>query len=249
MATISWTRLLLGSFRVGIILALESCAATTNLPPAPAEPNPVDTFYITPAYRIRVGDALEIRLPLNPEMNDDVTVRTDGHISTRLATDVAAANKTVPELDHDLTVAYSAELRNPRISVIVKSSAPTEIFVAGEVGTPGEYSSPGTAPTLSQALARAGGVKMSGDEDRVFIIRRRPNDMPEFLSTRFQDIVRAHDASADIRLAPFDVVYVPRTGIDEVYKWYNQHIQQFANPTFNFSYFLNPSNAAEAITH
>jgi len=180
-------------------------------------------------------------------MNDEVTVRSDGHISTRLVTDMDAANRTVSQLDRDLTTAYSAELRDPRISVIVKSSAPTDIFVAGEVGTPGVYSTPGTAPTLSQALARAGGVKMSGDEDRVFIIRRRANDTPEFLSTRFQDIVHAHDASADIRLAPFDVVYVPRTGVAEVYKWYNQHIQQFANPTFNFSYFLNPSNAAAAI--
>jgi polysaccharide export outer membrane protein len=245
----SLARWLVGSFRIGLVLALADCANTANLPPAPAEPNPADAFYVTPAYRLRVGDALEIRLPLNPEMNDDVTIRPDGHISTRLVTDMDAANKTVPQLAHNLITAYSTELRDPRISVIVKSSAPTEIFVAGEVGTPGEYTSPGTAPTLSQALARAGGVKMSGDEDRVFIIRRRANDTPEFLSTRFQDIVRAHDASADIRLAPFDVVYVPRTGIAEVYKWYNQHIQQFASPTVNFSYFLNPSSAAAAITH
>jgi len=249
MATISLIRSLLWSFRIGMLLALEACAVTANLPPAPAEPNPADAVYVTPAYRLRVGDTLDIRLPLNPEMNDEVTVRSDGHISTRLVTDMDAANRTVSQLDRDLTTAYSAELRDPRISVIVKSSAPTDIFVAGEVGTPGVYSTPGTAPTLSQALARAGGVKMSGDEDRVFIIRRRANDTPEFLSTRFQDIVHAHDASADIRLAPFDVVYVPRTGVAEVYKWYNQHIQQFANPTFNFSYFLNPSSAAAAITH
>ncbi|HEY6430774.1 MAG TPA: polysaccharide biosynthesis/export family protein [Acetobacteraceae bacterium] len=177
-------------------------------------------------------------------LNEEVTVRPDGHISTTVLTEMDVANKTVPQLVDDLTVAYSRVLRAPHLSVIVKSTAPTEIFVAGEVNKPGEFSTPGAAPTLSQALARAGGLKMSGDDGSIFIIRRRANDTPEFLATRYDALLHARDPSADVRLAPFDVVYVPRTGIAEVYAWYNQYIQQFANPSFNFSYFLNPDTAA-----
>ena len=67
-----------------------------------------------------------------------------------------------------------------------------------------------------------------------------------FLSTSYASLKRAKDASADIRLAPYDVVYVPKTGIAEVYAWYNQYIQQFANPTVGFSYLLNGAGAGGA---
>ena len=42
---------------------------------------------------------LDVRLMLNPELNEEVTVRPDGHISTTVAGDVDAAGRTVPELD------------------------------------------------------------------------------------------------------------------------------------------------------
>ena len=51
----------------------------------------------------------------------------------------------------------------------------------------------------------------------------------------------AEDPNDDVRLAPYDVVYVPKTGIAEVYKWYNQFIEQFAHPSFGFSYVVNPA--------
>ena len=56
------------------------------------------------------------------------------------------------------------------------------------------------------------------------------------------------DTSADVRLAPYDVVYVPKLGIAEVYKWYNQYIQQFANPSFGFSYLVGPQGASSVVT-
>lgn len=58
------------------------------------------------------------------------------------------------------------------------------------------------------------------------------------------------DPNADVRLAPYDVVYAPKMGISEVYKFYNQYVQQFINPTFGFSYIVNPAaGAATVITH
>jgi hypothetical protein len=39
-------------------------------------------------------------------------------------------------------------------------------------------------------------------------------------------------------------------GIAEVYKFYNQYVQQFVNPTIGFSYILNPAAAATTVlTH
>ncbi len=48
------------------------------------------------------------------------------------------------------------------------------------------------------------------------------------------------DPAADVRLAPFDVVYVPKTGIGQIYIWFNQHVQQFVPVSWGFSYNIDP---------
>ena len=187
---------------------------------------------------------LDIRLLLNPELNEEVTVRPDGHISTTAAQDAVAYGRTPAELADTLRGLYAKELENPRVTVEVKSFAPTRIYVAGEVNTPGEFITVGPTLTLSQAIARAGGTKLSSDDTAVFVIRRGPNDKPAFFSTKWKALRQGRDPDADIRLAPYDVVYVPKLGVAEVYQFYNQYIGQFANPSFGFSYLLNPEATA-----
>jgi polysaccharide export outer membrane protein len=231
---------------MGSIL-IAGCTGTSHLLPAPLTPAPTELLYVTSAYRIQVGDVLSIRLLLSPELNEDVTVRPDGHISTTVVPDEAAADRTVPELIAVLAQSYERYLRQPHVSVIVKTIAPIPIYVGGEVIQPGEVLTAGVAPTLSQAIARAGGIKLSGDDTRVFIVRRGPKDIPVFLSARYDAVRLSRDPQADVRLAPFDIVMVPRLDVAEVYRWYNQYIQQFVNPNIGFSYLLNPTNGGQTV--
>jgi polysaccharide export outer membrane protein len=222
-------------------VALTACSSVPALPPAPAEPPPDagDVGPLSP-YHIQVGDILSVRLMLNPELNEDVTVRPDGHISTTVVGDEVAAGRTIPDLAAALRTDYSKELQNPRLTVVVKSFAPTRIYVGGEVNNPGEFVDVGPALTLSQAIARAGGLKMmTSDDNKIFIIRRGPGDVPQFLSTRFDAVMWGSDPSADVRLAPYDVVYVPRSGAAEVYRFFYTHFLQFVPVSWGFSYVVN----------
>lgn len=229
---------------------LAACSPVPNLPPAPLEPSTAVAFTTTelPAYRIQVGDVLEVRLLLNPELNEEVTVRPDGHISTTVVPDAVAVGKTPMELGSYLRSQYAHELTNPRVNVVVKSFAPTRVYVGGEVNNPGEFVTVGPTLTLSQAVARAGGTKLSSDDTSVFIIRRGPGDKPQFLGVKWKAVRQGRDPDADVRLAPYDVVYVPKMGIAEVYQFYNQYIGQFANPSFGFSYLVNPTNSGVVTT-
>ncbi len=225
-------------------VALAACSTVPALPPAPLEPGPMAVSAAAlPPYHIQVGDVLDVRLLLNPELNEEVTVRPDGHISTTAVPDMLAYGRTPADLANGLRGVYAHDLQNPRVSVEVKSFAPTRVYVAGEVATPGEFITVGPTLTLSQAIARAGGTKLSSDDTSVFVIRRGLGDKPEFLSARWKDVRQGRDPQADVRLAPYDVVYVPKLGIAEVYQFYNQYIGQFANPSFGFSYQVNPQNA------
>ncbi len=84
---------------------------------------------------IEVGDVLEVRLLLNPELNEEVTVRPDGHISTTAVPDMLAYGRSPVDLADLLRAVYARDLQNPRVSVVVKSFAPTRVYVAGEVTT------------------------------------------------------------------------------------------------------------------
>jgi polysaccharide export outer membrane protein len=236
---------------VGLVLlpaaVLAACSPVPTLPPAPMEPAPVTLSSDLPAYRIQVGDVLEVRLLLNPELNEEVTVRPDGHISTTVVQDAMAFGKTPIELGTYLRSQYGKELTNPKLSVVVKSFAPTRVYVGGEVNNAGEFVTVGPTLTLSQAIARAGGTKLSSEDNSVFIIRRGPGDKPEFLSVQWKAVRQGRDSNADVRLAPYDVVYVPKMGIAEVYQFYNQWLQQFVNPSFGFSYLLNPESAGSTV--
>ncbi len=226
-------------------VALTACSSVPALPPAPAEPPPDagDVGPLSP-YHIQVGDILSVRLMLNPELNEDVTVRPDGHISTTVVGDEAAYGRTVPDLTAALRNDYSKELQNPRLTVVVKSFAPTRIYVGGEVNNPGEFVDVGPNLTLSQAIARAGGVKMmTSDDNKVFIIRRGPGDVPQFLSTRYNAVMWGSDPSADVRLAPYDVVYVPRSGAAEVYRFFYTNLLQFVPVSWGFSYVVNNNSS------
>jgi polysaccharide biosynthesis/export protein len=226
----------------GAAILLAGCAQTeSDLPPIPQLSTPVAGGPATlPAYKVQVGDLLDVKLFLNPELNEEVVVRPDGMISTTLAQDIMAYNRTPAEISSELRDKYRTTLTDPQISVIVHTFAPNRVYVAGEVNTPGEFVTVGPNLTVSQAIARAGGVRLSAAQGRVFVLRRGDGDKPQALQVNYLDVISGKDPAADVRLAQYDVVYVPRTGIYEAYTFWNQFVQQFVPVNWGISYNINP---------
>jgi polysaccharide export outer membrane protein len=226
---------------LGLSLTLMSCGTVAdNLPPAPGLPAamngpPPDL----PPYRIQRGDVLDLRFYQTPELNEEVTVRPDGHISTSLIKDERAYGLTVPELTDVLQKDYSEYVLKVSMTLIVKAATPDRIYVAGEVTAPGEFITLPPNLTLSQAIARAGGLKISGSPDKIIILRRGPDNTPEIFQTSYAGVTHGSNAAADVQLENYDVVYVPRTSIAEFYTYYNQYLQQFLPVTWGFNYLLN----------
>ena len=138
---------------------------TTSAPEAP----PAEKLE---PYKVQIGDVLDVNLYLNPELNETATVRPDGMISTRIVEDLYVYNKTPSQITSMLKKSYKRILSDPSMTTVVRSFAPIRIYVSGEVVTPGEYLVVGEPLTLTQAIARAGGIKNSGMQDKVLIIRR-----------------------------------------------------------------------------
>jgi polysaccharide export outer membrane protein len=218
-------------FLIALMLAFSGCASSSKRADVPVVES--GTVPVAPLadnlapYRIQIGDELQIRMLLNPELDEDISVQPDGMISTAVVQNMPAYGKTAAELQKSLIQAYKSQLVDPQLTVVVKSFAPSKIYVLGEVETPGEMITVGPNMTLLQALARAGGLRNSADEQNIMIFRKGAGEKTEMYRADYKGATDGVSPAQDVRLAAYDVVFVPRTGVADAYKSYQQNIQQF----------------------
>ncbi len=224
---------------------LSSCSSDTGyskVPPLTSKAPVAPAAQNLPPYLVQVGDVLDIKFRMNPELNETVTVRPDGMISTSMFQDIQVYDRTVSEINDSLISLYSKELSNPKISTIVRSFAPTRIYVEGEVANPGEFIVVGPALTLTQAIARAGGTLNSANAKQVLILRNGAGEKATMYVADYEGATQGADPRKDVRLSPYDVVFVPKSGIALTHKAYQQYLQQFISPSLGFSYDLRNNN-------
>lgn len=189
-----------------------------DVQPIPPEPQNL------PEYRIQPGDELTIKFFYNAGLNDTVKVRPDGKISLQLIDDVQAAGLTPAELDRFLTENYSRDLKDPVITVIVRSFAGQQVFVAGEVEKQGLIALTAGMTALA-AVINAGGFKESAKAEASLIIRRGKGNRPFPIRVDLEKAFQGSNAGADPQLRPFDIVYVPKSWIGKANVFVDQYIR------------------------
>ena len=226
--------------RLFVILVVAVLTACAKHPPAdvlaPGRFQPWDASL--EEYRLRPGDELDVRLIHNPEFSDRVIVSPDGQISMPLVGFVPAAGRTPRELQAELQGRFRRELRQPDVSVIPRTFAQQRVFIGGEVGTPGVYDLPSQIGVL-QAVITAGGFRPTAREDGVILIRRTPQNRPAMRLVNVESMLDRGALDEDIPLQPFDVVFVPRSGIAQVGWFVDQFIRQVLPVQPGIAYSLN----------
>lgn len=209
-----------------MVLGLTACSpkqpaheATALYPTLAENPRPALEPYV-----LQVGDELAIKFYTNPELNEDVKIRSDGMISLQLIDDVQASGLTPTQLDADLTRRYKGELADPQVSVIVKAAGGERIYVAGEVGKQGVLPLVG-GMTLYQALQDAGGFTVTAHRKQVLLIRKGPDGTPVGKVIDVRPVEDGGNPALDLPLRPLDIVFVPRSMIANVDLFVKQYIR------------------------
>ena len=219
------------------VLLILGCSGTPQTEPFP----PKTAALPPPAYRLQPGDTLDVKFLYSPELNEEQTVQLDGRVSFQMAPDLPVLGKTVEETRQMVAGAYAKTLRDASVAVSIKGPLQWKVYVVGEVTTPGEYASTGPAFSLTQAIARAGGMKESADPEHVVLLRR-DGDLERAYGLSFLDAVNHRVGTADVQLANADVLYVPRTGVAEAGVLWRQYVMQFVPP--NISYVIGSTSTA-----
>src|SRR5262245_36177409 len=175
-------------------------------------------------YLIRVGDLLDVRFYKTPELNvEEVPVRSDGKVSLDLVGEVQAAGLSTDELSANLRSAYSRELEDPRIAVIVREFG-GQVYVGGEVGKPAALKFE-EGITALQAIQSVGGFNDKASLENV-ILMRRTSQRYEGYRLFLKEALEGDDYNQDVALQPNDVVFVPKSRIANVNLLVEQYISK-----------------------
>jgi protein involved in polysaccharide export with SLBB domain len=198
-------------------VVLAACASTTPESfTTPVAPAPMTE------YRVQPGDTLSVKFYYHADHDTDVVVRPDGSVQLPLVGDVPAGGITPQALAQDLERRYSKNLRDPRVSVTLKSMNQTRVYVGGEVNKPG-FVVYREGLTAMQALLEAGGPKDTAKTEDVVFLQKVGDDKYRPTKLNLAKVLDEGDVSADQPLSPSDVLFVPKTGIAKV----NQFVEQY----------------------
>lgn len=202
----------------GAIALAALCAASLAASAFAQEP---ETAPAALRYQIARGDLLDIKVFNAGELSQEAVVRPDGKVSVQVLDDVMAAGRTPEELAAELQAGWSKHFADPRVTVVVREFATRNVFVGGEVGADGIVPLRNQMTAVSAVIA-AGGFMATAQLSNVIVVRDA-GGKPEALKL---DARKVLDGSApDLALAPFDVVWVPKSKIARVNLWVEQYVK------------------------
>lgn len=181
--------------------------ATPQGPDAPVSARSAATrTWTEQEYRLGAGDKLRVEVYREPQLSQSLQVRPDGKITLPLVGDIPATGRTAIELRDAVSTALKEYVTNPVVTVIVTDALAAQVYVIGEVASPGAQVMQGPM-TILQALAQAGGLKEFADRGDIRVLRKDPNGSTRTLPFDYKNALRGR--VEPMPLQPGDTVVVP----------------------------------------
>jgi len=169
-------------------------------------------------YRLRSGDVIELDFPFVPTFNQTLTVQPDGYVALHARGPLQVDGMTLSELTDALRSEYASILREPVVTVRLKEFEKPYFIVAGEVERPGKYDLRGVT-TVTQAVAIAGGLRDRAKHSEAMVFRQRVEGGVEARKLDLKKMLKDAQLSADLRLAPGDMLFIPRARSIHAGEW------------------------------
>ena len=178
----------------GALLAVAATAALASPP--------------DPPYTVKPGDTLLVSVWKEPELQRPVLIEPDGTFSFPLCGQIDAHDKTVGQLQQEISRHLGRYITDPVVTVSLQKISGNRVYVIGQVKTPGAFV---VNPRVNviQAISMAGGTTPFASLGSIKIIRRTATGGQEALPFNYNDVVHGNDLSQNITLEAGDVVVVP----------------------------------------
>jgi len=161
-------------------------------------------------YIIGPGDSLNIFVWRNPELSQGVTVRPDGKLTVPLVEDLEAAGKTSTALAREIEEVLSTYIKDPLVTVMVggfSGAFSTQVRVLGEATEPTSLAYRDQMTALDVMIA-VGGLTAFADGNNARLVRM-VDGKQQTAVLRLEDLVKDGDITANVPMAPGDVIIIP----------------------------------------
>ncbi len=203
-----------------VVLLMTGCASGTPGTFETAAPAAPPNEYI-----VQRGDTLTIKFYYHPDHDQEAVVRPDGKMVLSPVGDIPAAGLTPAAIAEQVRAVYARSLRDPKVAVSVKTMNENRVYVGGEVNRPG-FVVYREGLTAVQAVLEAGGPRDTGKVDEVVFLQREGDKGYRPSKINLAKVLEDGDTTADQRLGPSDVIFVPKTAIAKLDLFIDQHIMK-----------------------
>lgn len=169
---------------------------------APATDIPVPTNYI-----MGPGDTVILQLYGQQNVTHELVITREGMLLFPEIGPIAVAGLNFNELREQINEIVSTQLIGQRAAVTLGSLRSIRIFVLGEAFRPGSYTVSALS-TMTNALFVSGGITNVGSLRKVQLNRQGVT----VAELDLYDLLLRGDTSADQRLLPDDVLFIPTVG-------------------------------------
>jgi polysaccharide export outer membrane protein len=159
-------------------------------------------------YTVKPGDTLQVSVWKEPDLQGPVLVRPDGAFSFPLAGQMDARNKTVQELQQELTSRLKKYISDPVVTVSIQEIKGNKVYVIGQVQKPGDFIVNPRVDVM-QALSMAGGTTPFAALGDITILRRTDTGQQQALPFHYTEVLHGKNLNQNIMLQAGDVVVVP----------------------------------------
>ena len=141
-------------------------------------------------------------------------VSPDGRISFPIIGGMQVQGFTVAQVEKLINEKYGEQVRNLNITLILLEIHHPKLYVLGEVERPGAYDI-ASVPNIMNALTLAGGFRRSGELEEIAVFRNEGLERPISFRVDIKTALKTGVSLTNVKLKPGDIIYVPKTRLDE----------------------------------
>ncbi|KPQ01344.1 XrtA/PEP-CTERM system exopolysaccharide export protein [Marinobacter sp. HL-58] len=162
-------------------------------------------------YVLGPTDEIQISVWRNQDLSISVPVRPDGRVSMPLIGDIQATGKTPEQLSDEIEEGLTDFIREPQVTVVVKSMGSHEfsdrVRVTGAVNESISVPHRSGMTVLDMVLSAGGANPFAKLNDSM--LYRLADDKVVAIPVRLDDILNKGDVSTNYRMRPGDILSVP----------------------------------------
>jgi protein involved in polysaccharide export with SLBB domain len=166
---------------------------------------------VVESYTVACPDVLEVWVAGRPDVGGALPVEINGRIDLGRLGKLRVEGLAVPEIARQISVL--AQVPPEAVRVRVAEYRSRSVYLFGEVSGLQRAVAYQGQETVLDLLQRVGGLTPGAAPDSVYVVRPHitDGDQPEVYHVNLRAIVLRHDQRTNLRLQPFDQVYVGET--------------------------------------